>query len=200
MKKYIGIFLSLSALISVPAMAAISPIGLSIIAPVQFPTEDVGITGIRANLLWGRHRDVFGLDVGGIGNTTTLNFSGLVQAAGVFNYNVGSSNVLGIQAAGITNINVNKSHIYGVQVALGINNNSAESTLVGLQAAAIANYSPFTKVVGVQVGLYNKARTVYGLQIGLINVTENLHGFQIGLVNVFKNGLFALSPMVNFGF
>lgn len=179
--------------------AAVSPIGLGIIPPVQFPTEDTKITGARVSALWGNHRAVYGLDIGVIGNMTSLNFGG-AAVAGVFNYNKGATTVLGLQAAGLANINVNKASITGVQVAGLFNSNKAVSSLLGFQLALIANVSSFTQVIGGQVGLYNTAREVYGLQIGLVNVTEVLHGLQIGLVNINKMGLFRICPLINFGF
>lgn len=153
--------------------------------------------GLRVSLLWGRHRSVNGFDFGGLGNITTQHMNG-VQVAGGVNFNSGETTAIGLQAAGLANINVNKARVVGVQIAL-YNNNRAESSVVGLQVGGVNN-SPFTKVVGFQAGLYNKAHTVYGFQIGIINVAENLHGLQIGLLNFNKTGLFEVAPILNFGF
>jgi len=179
---------------------ALSPIGISLFPPVEFPFEDTAIVGLRANLLWGKHRNVSGFDVGVLMNTTTINFSGLLQVAGLINHNKGSVGILGAQIGGLANINNNKARIFGVQASAGINYNNAESTVVGIGIAPIANHTPHSKIVGVQIGLYNKARSVYGFQIGLINSVENLHGLQIGLINFNKTGLFAVCPAINFGF
>ncbi len=179
--------------------AALSPIGIGIVPPIQFPTEDVTVGGVRLSALWSNHRSMNGIDLGVVGNMSSISFTGL-SVAGLFNWNKGSVTILGLQAAGITNINVNKTTITGLQIAGGVNSNVAASTHVGLQLALIANLSPFTDVYGGQVGFYNSARDVYGIQIGVINVADKLHGLQIGLVNFHKMGLFAICPIINFGF
>lgn len=205
MRKRFKVFgLSVVALIagaasSTQSFAAISPLGVAIVPPVQFPPSDFTVAGARASVLWGKHRTVYGFDVGVIGNMTELGFGG-IGVSGIFNYNRGTANVIGLQAAGLANVNVNKARIFGVQVTAGINSNQAESTLVGLQIAPISNYSPFTQVWGAQLGIYNKAREVYGFQIGVVNVAENLHGIQIGLLNFHKRGLFEVAPIINIGF
>ena len=201
MKK---IFLSLFFLFSVfltleSARAAITPLAVSIVPPVQFPPEDFSITGARLSFLWGHHRDLYGVDLGLLGNITDQEFTG-IALSGVFNYTKGTTTILGAQIAGVTNINNNKTSVYGLQMALGLNSNIATSTVVGLQAALLGNLSPFTDIYGVQLGLYNKAQSVYGLQLGLVNVTSNLHGVQIGLVNFNSKGPFTVSPILNVGF
>ena len=178
------------------AQAAFSPLGLSIINPVQFPPDDFTVTGARLNLIWGQVQSVYGFDVG-LGNVTTQNMTGI--QVGALNINRGTTTGIGLQLGAIGNFNTNKSNIFGVQAALGMNSNKAESVLVGLGVAAVNN-SPFTKVVGAQVGLYNKAGQVYGFQIGIINSAEYLHGIQIGLMNFNTHGLFSVSPFLNAGF
>jgi hypothetical protein len=177
----------------------LSPLALSIVPPtLEAPGPSFDIVGARVSLLWGDHREVYGFDLGAIGNETIGDFGGIAVSGG-FNYNRGTAEVVGLQAAGVTNINMNKAHIYGAQIAGVLNSNLAESTLVGVQLALVNN-SPFTTVWGVQAGLYNKALTVNGLQIGLINVADNLHGIQIGLANFNHTGLFAFAPILNIGF
>lgn len=181
------------------ANAAFTPLSVSILPPVQFPPSDFSITGARASLLWGNHRDVYGVDLGLIGNITAQDFVG-VGVSGIFNATHGTTTILGLQAAGAANINTNKTRVYGVQIALGVNSNSAESRLVGLQLAALANLADHTNIYGVQIGLYNRAQAVYGLQIGLVNVATSLHGVQIGLMNFNHTGLFSVAPILNIGF
>lgn len=193
-----GLVFLVSAIAAPVAEAAVSPLGLSIIPPVQFPPGDFNVAGARASVLWGKHRRVYGLDVGGIGNMTEQQFAGIAVAGG-FNLNQGQVTVVLLQAAGIANVNRAQSKIFGVQVAGLINSNKGESTLVGLQLAPV-NLASHTKIGGIQAGIYNTANVVYGLQIGLVNVTNRLHGLQIGLVNVHKQGLFAVAPFLNFGF
>lgn len=191
--------LSLASLAAAPARAALSPIGLGVLPPVQFPSEEVTITGARISALWGHHRNVYGFDIGGLGNITDLNFGG-IQVAGLVNRNRGGTNIVGLQLAGLANWNGARTTVIGVQAALGLNSAPGEGTYGGLQVAAIANIVPHAKIIGAQVGLYNSARAVYGLQIGLVNVADELHGLQIGLVNVHKQGLFPICPAINFGF
>lgn len=180
------------------SQAALSPLSVSIFPPVQFPPSDFSITGARVSALWGRHRDVYGIDVGLLGNITDQSFTG-IAVSGLFNATHGTTNVLGLQAAGLANFNTNKTSVYGIQFAALLNKNDAESKVAGLQLA-LANLSPNTNVYGFQIGIYNKARAVYGLQIGLVNDCTDLHGLQIGLVNFHHNGLFVVAPILNFGF
>ena len=174
-----------------------TPLSVNVIPPVQFPSSEYSVTGVRASALWGHHRDVFGLDAGLIGNITDQRFVGLA-VAGLFNQTYGDTTILLLQAAIGANLNVQKTKIYGVQLAL-LNKNDAESSLVGL-GFGLANVSPNMTIAGLQVGLYNKARSVYGLQVGIINQTTDLHGIQIGLLNFASNGPFPVSPILNIGF
>jgi hypothetical protein len=200
MTKYIVSLLTAVLFFSITptAHAAISPVSVSIVPPAQFPPNDFAITGARVSALWGKHRNVYGIDVGLLGNITEQTFTGLA-VSGIFNKTMGTTTITGLQFAGITNINTSKTRIFGLQAALGANINSAESSVTGLQFA-LANISGFTTIYGVQAGVYNKAKEVYGFQIGLVNVTDNLHGIQIGLVNFNKSGPFAISPILNVGF
>lgn len=198
MKNILLAIASILILFTSITQAAVSPLGLSIGGPVQFPPRDFDITGARVSVLYGQNRDVSGIDIGLLGNITTGKFTGLA-VAGLFNNTRGQSTITGLQFAGLTNINTQKISVYGIQAALGANYNSAEATVVGLQLA-LANMSAFTKVYGFQVGLYNKAREVRGMQIGLINSAQNLKGIQIGLLNFHNEGFFVVSPFLNIGF
>ncbi len=180
------------------AWSAMSPIGISIVPPVQFPPDDFSVAGARFSLIYGQHRDVYGLDIGAIGNITDQKFVGLGIAGG-FNYTKGATRIIGLQLAGLTNINTNKTVVYGFQIAGLANYNSASSEFYGVQLA-LANLSHHSEVNGLQVGIYNRAQTVHGLQIGLVNYTNNLKGLQIGLLNFYPKGVFSVSPILNFGF
>jgi hypothetical protein len=199
MTKYFIASLTLFAVIfSNQAFAAVSPVSVAIAPPIQFPPGDFNVTGVRASLLWGKHRSVYGIDVGLLGNITEQTFTGIAVAGG-FNKTGGDTTITGLQLAGGANINTNKTTIVGLQAALGMNYNTGASTIAGVQLALV-NMSAFTDIYGVQAGLYNKAKDVYGLQLGLINVADNLHGIQIGLVNFNAKGPFAISPILNIGF
>lgn len=179
------------------ASAAYSPLAVSIVPPVQFPADDYSITGARLSLGYGRHRDIYGLDLGLIGNITEQTFTG-IGVSGGFNITRGTTTITGLQAALITNMNIKEATIVGLQVAL-VNYNEAVSTITGVQLG-IANLSAFTDVYGLQAGIYNRAQSVYGLQVGLVNYATNLHGLQIGIVNFNNSGPFAVSPILNVGF
>lgn len=199
MKKSIATILSvLSLFTSAPAFAAFSPIGVSILPPLQFPPSDFSITGARLSLLYGRQRDVYGLDVGVLGNIVEQDLVG-ISVSGLFNINHGMTNIWFIQAAGVTNWSTQKLNVYGVQVAAFANIVEAESAVNGLQLS-LANLAPHTTIRGFQVGVYNVARAVYGFQIGVVNVVDNLHGIQLGLLNFNHTGLFVVSPVINIGF
>ena len=199
MKKSIHILsLILFVLFSFQTQAAISPVSVSIMPPVQFPPESFSVTGVRASVFWGKHRDLYGFDFGIIGNMTQQSFVGSA-VSGIFNYTEGSTTIVGIQLAGIGNYNKNKTNVVGVQLATIANYNSAASSVTGLQIA-LANLSSHTDIYGAQIGVYNVAQSVYGFQIGLVNVANNLHGIQIGIVNFNHTGLFAISPIINIGF
>lgn len=181
------------------AEAFVSPVSVSIVPPIQFPPDDFTVTGVRASLLWGSHRDMYGIDVGLLGNITSQTFTGLA-VSGLFNATHGTTNILGLQFAGAANINTNKTNVFGLQAALGMNLNTAAATVAGVELAVLANQAPFTDIYGAQIAIYNRAKDVYGLQIGLVNVADNLHGLQIGIVNFNHKGPFAVSPLLNVGF
>jgi hypothetical protein len=201
MKTHIKIFIIIvAAFFSNHAWAAsaISPVSVGIMPPVQFPTDDFAVTGFRLSLLYGHHRNVYGLDVGLLGNITDQSFTGL-GVSGLFNNTRGTTNIIGLQFAGLTNINTGKTTVYGIQAALGLNYQTADSDVIGFQFAA-ANHVPFTDIFGFQAGLYNRAKEVYGVQIGIVNIAESLHGIQIGLINFNNKGLVSVCPIINIGF
>lgn len=180
------------------AHSGVTPVSLGLLPPVQFPPEKFTIVGARISALYGQHQEVYGIDIGALGNITTQNFVGLAVAGG-FNHTKNMATVLGLQAAGGANINTGKLKVFGLQAALGANINTGEARIFGLQFAA-ANLASHTKIYGVQAGLYNVAQEVYGFQIGLVNKTEYLHGLQIGLLNIYSKGTVGVSPILNIGF
>lgn len=181
MKKLLFILLASLFGFSAQAVTTASPLGFSLINPVQVPPDNFSIIGARFSLLYGQHRNVKGLDFSLIGNNTEQEFRGSA-ISGVFNHTQGDTNIIGVQLAGVYNYNKARSSVYG------------------LQAAIFANLGDYTDIYGLQVGLYNRAREVYGVQIGLINYAYNLHGLQIGLLNFNVQGWFGMAPLINFGF
>lgn len=195
----IGSFLCLACVFSAErAQAFVSPLSLSLVPPIEFPSEDFTVGGLRLSILWGEHRSVYGFDFGAVGNITEQDFGGMAVSGG-FNSTNGQATIVGFQIAGIANVNMGKLSMYGVQVA-AVNYNKGEAGGFGVMAGLLGNISPDLTFGGIQVGLYNRALTMYGFQIGLVNVVDNLHGLQIGLVNFNRNGPFAVSPILNVGF
>lgn len=198
LKPFWLLLVTSSFLCQQPVFAAVTPLAVAILPPVQFPHAGFDIVGVRASALWGKHRQVFGLDIGAIGNMTQLHSAG-ISVAGGFNMNFGTATVIGLQAAGGANINKNKARVVGAQIAGILNSNVAESSVYGLQVALV-NMCAHTKVGLLQAGVYNEAQVVYGFQIGLINKAKTLHGLQIGLLNFHHDGVFSVSPILNVGF
>ncbi len=197
--KIFFIYILLIFSFSFGANAALSPISVSVVPPIQIPPAKFSITGVRASLLWGHHRDLYGVDLGLLGNITDQDFIGL-GVSGIFNLTYGTTRILGLQLAGITNINKNKVSGFGLQLGGLANINTASSSFSGLQVSLGTNYSPFTTIYGIQAGIYNVANVVYGFQIGLVNITQSLYGIQIGLANFHHKGLFSFAPLINIGF
>ncbi len=198
-KTILTFIISLSALFINVAHAAVSPVALAIIPPVQFPPSDFGVTGLRVSVLYGHHRDVYGFDFGLLGNVTDQRFVGLAVAGGT-NIHYGMTTIVGLEAAGGVNYSKEKTTVTGVQIAGGLNVIGGESSVNGFQVAVLGNVAAHTTIRGAQIGLYNRARSVYGFQIGLVNDTDSLHGIQIGLANFHRTGLFYVSPVINVGF
>ncbi len=196
---FLSIVLTAGFFLTTPAQAMVSPLSINIVPPVQFPPSDFDVAGLRASVLWGHQRAVYGIDLGVLGNMTDVNMVG-IEVAGGFNINHGSTTAVGTQLAGLFNYNANKAMFYGTQIALGVNYNEAQSAVSGIELAGLANLSKFTNIYGAQIALYNRAQDVYGLQIGLVNSCSNLHGVQIGLLNFNDKGLFVVSPILNVGF
>lgn len=137
---------------SLPAAAGgnTTPIAIGLFPPLQFPSSDFEVTGLRLGIV-GKNRSMSGLDVGLLGNITDQAFTG-IAISGLFNYNKTSADIIGLQIAGVANINGIDSALYGVQVGL---------------------FNKVNKVYGLQLGLINVAKELHGVQIGLINFNES---------------------------
>ena len=79
----------------------------------------------------------------------------------------------------------------------GIYNSAGRADLTGLQ---VGLWNEARSLRGVQLGLINVADTVQGFQVGLVNRTESMYGFQVGGVNVIRDSEIAFFPIVNIGF
>lgn len=148
---FVALFLVSGIFGSLPAVAVknTSPIAIALFPPLQFPSSDFEVTGLRLSIV-GKNRAVSGLDIGLLGNMTDQSFSG-IAIAGLFNYNKTAADIIGLQVAGIANVNGIASSLYGIQIGL---------------------YNKVNKVYGFQLGLINVAKELHGIQIGLINFNE----------------------------
>ncbi|MDR3112055.1 MAG: hypothetical protein LBU55_02655 [Elusimicrobiota bacterium] len=63
---------------------------------------------------------------------------------------------------------------------------STNEIMTGVQFAPVNVNTQ--KIIGVQIGFFNRANYVRGLQLGFINYTKNMYGLQIGLVNFIIDG------------
>ncbi len=173
-----------------PQTHGISPIGFSIFPAVEMPSKAWDVAFLRINVFVGRHREVYGLDVGAIGNETEGEFVG-VQAAGLYNrigYSEGA-----FQLAGI--LNRSSGDFAGLQAAVAAN--ITDGTMTGFQLGLVNRAA---RLDGLQIGLFNIAETGSGVQIGLWNSAQSLEGLQIGLGNYNADSSMPFFPVVNFAF
>ncbi|MBQ7252522.1 MAG: hypothetical protein IJS32_07975 [Kiritimatiellae bacterium] len=173
-----------------PPGAGTTPFAFSIVPGVSLPPEDWSVAGLRIDLFAGRHRDVWGIDIGGLGNELTGSLTGL-QGAGLWN-RIGEAPAA-IQSAGIANLC--ERDFCGIQTA-GICNWTGEE-FTGIQAGLLNRAGGLT---GLQAGLWNAADHGAGLQIGLVNTARALSGVQIGLANINAESPLRFFPVVNMAF
>ena len=192
-----------------------SPVMLSLLNPVQWPSSQSDVSGFRLSLLYGQCDDFAGLDIGLVGRATG-DFHGL----SIGGANIVSDRLVGLQV-GLVNWNSNEDDTPGqrsIGVQYGILNYA--DSFFGLQDGWI-NVSD-GNVSGLQWGFLNCACDVSGVQcgallvfgvnvavgkvggcqVGIVNYAgEMTSGIQIGIVNVIaRNGFFPVLPILNGGF
>lgn len=172
-----------------PVEHPVRPVGINLVTPVQMPSADATIDGLRLNLIYGENFGVNGLDLGLFG-CSRANASGLAldlfAARYDFDFTGGLFAGLGMAVLGNGTgcelsviANYNRGSFTGLQLALLNNNGLFE----GVQVGAV-NYNKGASK-GFQVGLYNNNLNEYhGWSIGGINCADRFNGVQIGLVNV----------------
>lgn len=165
------------------------PVGLYLLPNIGFPGEHWDVGPLRISIIAGRNRDVYGLDLGLVGNMSTEEFTGF-QAAGIFN-RVGHSDGA-VQFAGIFNHSC--GDFAGLQVAIA---NIVDGEMDGLQ---IGLYNRSSVLDGMQLGFVNIIDSGDGIQIGVINSARELDGLQIGVINVIRDSTMPFLPIVNFAF
>jgi len=181
----------------------ISFFSLSLFNPAQFPDQDSDIKGLRFNFIYGRHRNVSGVDLTFLGLSHTKKSKGIqltwfgvnkteeisgaqLNALGVNYSSKYSHTQFGPMTINYANEVVNQI-TFGFNIAdnsffqwsLGGNYSGYDSTI---QFSIGGNYSEDTKV---QIGAINYSESVT-FQLGIINITNYLNGVQIGLINIHK--------------
>ena len=164
-----------------------SPIGFSITEEAQFPNTQTDIMGFRLCLLYGRHANVSGFDLGVIGCGVDGYLFGL-QTSVILNDICAGSGAM--QLSGIANNCLDD--FSGFQIS-GIAN-SVGGVVYGGQCGG---FNAANELRGAQVGLFNKTDNAYGIQIGVINWTTTMHGLQIGLINVIEQSKCPYMTLIN---
>lgn len=141
--------------VSAEEPAPVTPVMFSLYSPAQVPSDDYDVKGLRMDLLYGKSRNLYGLDVGLVNHTTGKEIG---LAVGLVNYV--EKNFTGLQV-GAVNI--------GERV----------------KALQVGVYNEADDMSGLQVGLINHTRLMQGVQIGLINVIENNDLPFLPIVNFF---------------
>jgi len=131
-------------LLAVRVYSQSKPIQIALFTPLQIFPEEVSITGVRWNVLYGKNSSVTGLDFGLV-NRTTEKMSVGVQFG-----------ILGFADRGWTGLQSN---------TVNVTHNEFKGVQFGL-----LNYVDDAN--GVMIGVINYARRLYGLQIGLFNLIE----------------------------
>ena len=143
------------------------PFQVSVFPSLQIFDEDVHITGLKLNLLYGYNTAVSGFDIG------------LCGGAGDFE---------GVQVNFLNNVEEIAS---GLRISLL----NLSDDFEGIEIAPI-NYSSVT-ADGLRIGLVNVTQESKGLQIGLVNYTRFMKGVQIGLINVIAESKVSFMPILN---
>ena len=171
-------------------MVGEQPFSLAIMPKVETPDESWDVVFFRLDVFVGRHRCVYGLDLGVLGGMADQEMSG-IGLSGLFN-DIGWSDGA-FQVAGI----FNRAHrnFCGLQIAMGMC--WTEGEFDGLQIA-LANKSG--RLGGVQIGAVNAVESGAGLQIGVVNYSDRLEGFQIGVLNINRDSSIPVFPILNGAF
>ena len=159
------------------AMAAETPVMVSLVTPVQYPSRYCDVTGFGLSLIYGECQDFTGFDLGIV--------------------NVVHGETYGLALGGA---NIARERMYGAQV--GLFNKAAD--IYGCQFGLV---NCAAELHGAQMGPYvflcvNYAECVTGCQLGLVNVAERVEkGIQVGIVNINQsNGWAPVLPLINGGF
>jgi hypothetical protein len=145
------VVLALAALV-MPASAQRKPINIALVTPIQIVPEDVGVSGFRWNIIYGKNSSMSGLDIG-IANHVAGHMEG-VQLGWV---NMTES-MVGWQD-GIVNYTVGEFE--------------------GFQWGGV-NYAG--RINGLQLGIVNYAERANGVQVGLVNIIKEGGMFPVMII------------------
>ncbi|MBO7688278.1 MAG: hypothetical protein J6V72_17985 [Kiritimatiellae bacterium] len=202
--------------------AAWSPVAISLLPSVQWPTADADITGLRLNVLVGKHHNVYGVDVATIGNVVS-NCTAGIQLAGYINL---SDTVYGCQLAPYCNcaaelsgfqvgpLNLVADELSGFQIgAFNFSVGWKEAELSGFQIGALNGADKLSgfqiggvfniakqKMAGFQIGIVNIAKELSGFQVGVFNYAEKANGLQVGVLNDIDDATCRFLPLLNMQF
>ncbi len=153
-----------------------SPFAVSFAPKFEAPSETWDVVMLRLNVLVGRHRAVYALDAGVLGNMVDYKMDG-IGVAGLFN-SVGESDGA-IHIAGLFNF--------------------AAFDFSGCQVSGIYSGTEGSHC-GAQVGTANYAGSLTGLQVGVFNFAERLCGVQVGVFNFSNSSWVRVLPILNAAF
>ena len=212
MKRVVSVMALLAASLT---YAETTPVMLSLVTPLQVPSEDYDVKGLRLSLIYGDCANFTGLDIG-VANRTRGEYTGLA----IGGVNIAEGRLHGGQV-GLINWDGNSATSWenrsiGAQVGIfnhadmfcGLQDgvfNLSEGEFSGLQTSFL---NCTRDLRGVQCGWYfllgvNIANgTVHGCQVGLVNYAETMEsGCQIGFINIIShNGWTPVFPIVNGSF
>jgi hypothetical protein len=143
--------------VSAEEPAPMTPVMLGYFNPAQIPADHFDVTGLRIDLLYGKCRNLTGLDAGILVNHTT-------------------GSVIGLEACFV--VNYVEKDFTGLQVGLV---NVADR----VSALQIGLFNGADDMSGLQIGVVNKTRLMRGFQIGVVNVIENSDVPFLPVINFF---------------
>lgn len=150
--------------------ATVSPIQVALFSPTELPSPDTDIRGLRLSFIYGRCRNLSGIDLG------------------IANHCRGR--LAGFELGGFSMVTGNTS---GVQINL-----CASITLREMRGFQCASYTSCRDVGrGMQLGVINHCNDMRGFQLGLLNVSREMTGVQIGLINIISESPLTVFPILN---
>ena len=188
MKKLTAFFAFVAMLgLSASLFAETAPVMLSLVDPIQFPDNNVEVTGVRLNLIYGRSRSMTGATLGLANRTDREHIGGAFgfvhmnediftgAQAGLLGFTRGN-----LTGADLSMVSICQRHVLGGQAGFVTMNDSLKGVQFGF-----LNFSK--QIEGAQLGFVNLTHDIRGFQLGLFNYTKSMYGLQIGILNVIQD-------------